>query len=138
MTIDNIYNPRLVRIQLQTSKTDPFNHHPPMYRGRLMPSGSTFVMAHIQREILRPTISATVRSTLTRARLVTKIRKALSHLGLEAKHFSGHSFRKGIATTAAAQGISDSHIKKDLGPLEELRISTLSTTLRWSCRMSLT
>ena len=48
---------------------------------------------------------------LTRARLVTELRKALADLGLEAQQFSGHSFQKGTATTAAAQGIPDSQIK---------------------------
>ena len=48
---------------------------------------------------------------LTRTRLVKELRTVLSELGLEAELFSGHSFRKGAATTAAARGISDSQIK---------------------------
>ena len=49
---------------------------------------------------------------LTRARLVAELRRALSTRNTKnADRFSGHSFRSGVATTAAAHGIEDSQIK---------------------------
>ena len=41
---------------------------------------------------------------LTRARLVVEVKQALTTAGVEACHYSGHSFRSGAATTAAKQG----------------------------------
>ena len=48
---------------------------------------------------------------LTRQRFVSSIRQTLSDLGLDTSLYSGHRFRIGAATTAAAQGISDALIK---------------------------
>ena len=45
---------------------------------------------------------------MTRERLVSCIRRALSDAGIG---YSGHSFRIGAATTAALAGIEDSTIK---------------------------
>ena len=50
-------------------------------------------------------------SFLTRDRLVSAIRRALSSAGIETTGFSGHSFRVGAATTAAVVGVEDSTIK---------------------------
>ena len=52
-------------------------------------------------------------SFLTRAtcRFVVMIRSALLQAGIDAKPFLGHSFRIGVATTAALCGIQDSLIK---------------------------
>ena len=41
-----------------------------------------------------------------------ELRKALRNIGVEeAKRYSGHSFRSGVATTAAVNGIEDHQIK---------------------------
>ena len=48
---------------------------------------------------------------LTRARFVEAVRRALVAAGIEAQSYSGHSFRIGAATTAAAKGVPDSLIK---------------------------
>ena len=45
------------------------------------------------------------------APLVSHLRGALSHLGIDGTHFSGHSFRIGAASTAAHAGFSDSFIQ---------------------------
>ena len=48
---------------------------------------------------------------LTRDRFVEAIRRALTTMGHNCAHYSGHSFRIGAATTAARQGIQDTLIK---------------------------
>jgi len=48
---------------------------------------------------------------LTRSKFVAKLRVVLSEVGIECSKYSGHSFRIGAATTAAARGIQDSLIK---------------------------
>ena len=48
---------------------------------------------------------------LTRARFVELVRAALRKAGVEHEKYSGHSFRIGAATTAAAKGIEDCIIK---------------------------
>ena len=50
-------------------------------------------------------------SPLSRQRLVLELRQALSASGITCDAFSGHSFRIGAATTAAAKGIEDSAIR---------------------------
>ena len=48
---------------------------------------------------------------LTRSCFVTWLREALVNAGLESQQYSGHSFRAGAASTAAAMGLEDSLIK---------------------------
>ena len=50
-------------------------------------------------------------TALTRPALVREIRRALLAAGVDASPYSGHSFRIGAATTAAAVGVEDSVIK---------------------------
>ena len=50
-------------------------------------------------------------TALTRASFVDRVRKALKEAGMDADKFSGHSFRIGAASTAAARGVEDSLIK---------------------------
>ena len=51
------------------------------------------------------------REPLTRELLVQHLREALTNAGIDASKFSGHSFRIGAASTAAALGVEDSLIK---------------------------
>ena len=53
-------------------------------------------------------------SFLTRDNFVTEVRRVLDGAGIEASHYSGHSFRIGAATTAALAGVQD-HMIKTLG-----------------------
>ena len=48
---------------------------------------------------------------LLRASFVNRVQKALKESGIDADKFSGHSFRIGAASTAAARGVEDSLIK---------------------------
>ena len=50
-------------------------------------------------------------SPLSRSRLVSELRKALSSIRLNCDVYAGHSFRIGAATTAASRGLEDSTMK---------------------------
>ena len=115
ITIDSVRNPRLARIRLQISKTDPFREGAiitlPRTEDDLCPVAALLSWLVYRGKSSGPLFLLQSGAPLTRTRLVTELRKVLSDLGLEAEHFSGHSFRKGAATTAAARGIPDSQIK---------------------------
>jgi len=64
---------------------------------------------------------------LTRQRFVESVRDALCKAGIDQTKYSGHSFRIGAATTAAAKGLEDSLIKtlgrwRSLAYLQYVRI----------------
>ena len=113
--LDSICNPRLIRIRLATSKTDPFREgamiNLPRTEDDLCPVAALLSWLVYRGGSPGPLFLFQSGASLTRARLVTELRKVLSDVGLEAENFSGHSFRKGAATTAAAHGVPDSQIK---------------------------
>ena len=77
-----------------------------------MPSSRFTYMDSLQRRFARPPIFLfRSGSHLTRAAFVRELWKALLGVGWDPNYYSGHSFRRGAATTAAASGIPDSHIK---------------------------
>ena len=47
---------------------------------------------------------------LTRSGSISQLRGVLSDAGIDNTHYTGHSFRIGAASTAAAKGIEDSKI----------------------------
>ena len=49
--------------------------------------------------------------SLSRESLVQRLRATLSKAGINPSHFSGHSFRIGAASTAAARGIGESTVQ---------------------------
>ena len=58
---------------------------------------------------------------------MTAVKEALDAAGVESGQYSGHSFRIGVATTAAARGLEDSTVRtlgrwKSLAYLEYIRI----------------
>ena len=115
VTIDSIHNPRLARIRLQTSKTDPFREGAtitlPRTEDDLCPVAALLSWLIYRGKSSSPLFMLQSGAPLTRARLVNELRKVLADLGLEAELFSGHSFWRGAAMTAAARGIPDSQIK---------------------------
>ena len=115
LEIDNFRDPRVVKLHLRRSKTDPFREgttiNIPHTGDDLCPVAA--LLSWLVYRGQAPGLFFFMQSgtPLTRPRLVTELRGVLRELGLEAEHFSGHSFRKGAATTAAAQGVADSQIK---------------------------
>jgi hypothetical protein len=106
-----------VRLRIKQSKTDPFRTGAFAFLGRtdndLCPVAA--VIAYLARRGATPGPLFILEdgSPLSRQRLVSELRRAISAPGINCDVFSGHiSFRIGAATTAAAKGVEDSTIRK--------------------------
>ena len=115
--IDKNVDPKVIFVRIKCSKTDPFRQG---YTIRLGITGKDIcaVRALLHYLPLRggdagPLFRHATGSPLTRATLTTWLRNAVARAGLQG-NFSGHSFRIGAATSAAAAGIPD-HLIKTLG-----------------------
>ena len=80
-----------------------------------------------QRPACRPLFKFQDGRFLTRQRLVTAVRDALRSAGVQPGLYSGHSFRIGATTTAAARGVEDSVVMtlgrwRSLAYLEYIKI----------------
>ena len=71
--------------------------------------GHTYNTLHLL--IIGSTTIQSMCSPLTRQKLVHHLCEAISQLGMNTAGYSGHSFRIGAASTAAAVGFSDSIIQ---------------------------
>ena len=105
----------MLRVHLQQSKSDPFRHGVDIYLGRtdstLCPVAAILAYVATRPAVPGPFFMYRDGSPLTRDKLVTAVRKALTKAGLDHSGYSGHSFRIGAATSAARAGLSDSLIK---------------------------
>ena len=115
IAVDHHQDPSVVQVRLKQSKTDPFRRGVSIYLGRTQ-TDLCPVVAILAYIAVRPAVNGPLfvfkdGSFLTRDRLVSAIRRALSAAGINTTGFSGHSFRIGAATTAAVVGVEDSTIK---------------------------
>ena len=115
ITVDNPDNPRVVRITIKQSKTDPFRKGIDLYLGRtftdLCPVTSLMNYLFMGHTREGPLFRFKDGRPLTRQCLVVAVREALQKAGVDQSRYCGHSFRIGAATTAAAKGMEDSIIK---------------------------
>ena len=117
VVLDSHVDPSALEVKLKASKTDPFRQGVTVVVGRTnSPVGLCPVVANVAYMVARgatPGVYFTFGDgrLLTRDRFVRVIRSALAQAGVDASLYSGHSFRIGAATTAAARGIPDSLIK---------------------------
>lgn len=115
IAIDSRQDPQIMTILLRRSKTDPFGTGTRLYLGRtgnkLCPISAMLAYLAIRPHVAGPLFILQDGTPLTRGRLVTHLRQALSQLNVNATNFSGHSFRIGAATAAARAGLSDSLIQ---------------------------
>ena len=115
VTVDLIEDPRMLKVRLKASKTDPFRAGIDVFIGRTDEEVCpvTAVLAYMARRGpgAGPFFKFQDGRPLTRARLVTEVKRALTAAGVDCRGYSGHSFRSGAATTAAQQGIGDATIK---------------------------
>ena len=119
--VNDVSAPSFLVVTLKASKTDPFRLGVSVYLGKtdqpLCPIAAVlaYMVARGDRE--GAFFHFADGRLLTRTRFVTAVRAALTEQGVDARRYSGHSFRIGAATTAAARGIPD-HLIKIMGRWE--------------------
>ena len=135
IAVDSHTNPTLLSVHLKRSKTDPFRQGVDICIGRtsndLCPLSAILAYMALRGPGPGPLFRFADRRPLTRARLVQELRQVLAEVGICTSQFSGHSFRIGAATTAAAKGLEDSTIKM-LGRWESSAYTTYIKTPRES------
>ena len=116
VAVDSRQDPQVLTIFLRRSKTDQFGTGSYIYLGRtgtiLCPVAAVLAYLSIRPSTPGPLFIFHDGTPLSRAQLISHLRDALSQVGVKATNFSGHSFRIGAASTAAAAGLSDSFIQK--------------------------
>ena len=116
IAVDSHVNPTVVRVLLRKAKNDPFGKGVNIFLGRVEGSSLCPVAAVLQFLALRSS-SLFIHengSPLSRSTFVGKVKEALAAASIPQQNYSGHSFRIGAATSAAAAGVPD-HVIKLLG-----------------------
>lgn len=115
IAVDNVSHPTFMKVGIKQSKTDPFRKGTEIIIGRtggaLCPVAATLSYMVLRGPGSGPFFMFRDGRPLTRQRFVTALRDILQQVGIDSSKYSGHSFRIGAATTAAARGIQDSLIK---------------------------
>ena len=115
ISVVNIGQPGAVQVRIKASKTDPFRKGVDIFLGRtsnsLCPVAALLAYLVIRSKSLGPLFCMANGAYLTRDLFVREVCKVLIAVGIDQSKYSGHSFRIGAATTAAAAGIADSTIK---------------------------
>jgi len=112
VTVDNIWDPKLVKIYLKKSKTDQFREGIDVYIARtyckLYPVAALLSWLVVCSNSLGVLFRFSSGKPLTRSAFVQELISATCR---DPSGFSGHSFCSEAAITAAMKGISDSNIK---------------------------
>ena len=115
VALDDLVNPTVVRVHIKASKTDPFRQGVYVYLGvtgnDLCPVATVSAYLAVHGREPGPFFRFVSGTALTRDALIRQLRSALSQFDVDISQYSGHSFRIGAATTAAAVGLEDSLIK---------------------------
>ncbi|KAG9219447.1 hypothetical protein CCMSSC00406_0005341 [Pleurotus cornucopiae] len=111
-------NPEFLILTLPSSKTDPFRKGVPIFVAAA-PGSVTCPVSALKALISRdprspkePLFSHYHDGPLTRQLFIGTLHTHLLTAGYDAKAFSGHSFRRGAATAAAAAGLADHEIQQ--------------------------
>ena len=117
LQVDCLLNPSCLKIHIKCSKTDPFRSGCDIYLGKgnsdLCPLAAISSYLHVRGEAPGPLFLFRDGRPLSRQILASKVQHILHSAGYSGT-YSGHSFRIGAATTAAACGVPD-HLIKTLG-----------------------
>ena len=117
VAVDNHQNPTMISVHLKKSKTDQEMTGMTLYVGRtkqdICPVSAvlTYLVKRRGHSQNGPLFIREDGSPLSKVALVGWLRTTLTAAGMDASRFSGHSFRIGAASTAAARGIADSTIQ---------------------------
>lgn len=114
---DSLVNPTCFKVRIKCSKTDPFRLGCDIYLGRtegaVCPIRALGHYLTVRGSAEGPLFTFGDGRPLSRQQLSSTVQSILSAAGYSGV-YSGHSFRIGAATTAAAQGVPD-HLIKTLG-----------------------
>ena len=110
--------PSRMEVQIKASKTDPFRQGISLFIGKVA-SDLCQVSAMLAYLVVRGCHAGPL--------FKFSVKEALDVAGVESGQYSGHSFRIGAATTAAARGLEDSTVRtlgrwRSLAYLEYIRI----------------
>ena len=115
VAVDNAFSPTVVSIQLKRSKADPFMRGVKLVLGithdDICPVTALLPYLAIRGPAPGPLFRWEDLSPLSKPKFVDHVRQALQSANVPAQLYSGHSFRIGVATTAASAGIPDSTIQ---------------------------
>lgn len=113
----DIANPTHARLSLPASKTDPFHKGVSIYLAAA-PGAATCPIAALKHlfkddvaDLDGPLFRNPDGSALTHDFFVATVREALQAARYNSQEFSGHSFRRGAASSAAAPGYQDHEIQ---------------------------
>ena len=115
IAVDSIQQPSFIQVTLKGSKTDQARQGIKLFVGRtnndLCPVAAMLTYLSVRGFDRGPLFKTEQGLPLTRAKLVALLKTALTAAGIDPTRYSGHSFRIGAATTAAANGVSDATIQ---------------------------
>ena len=105
----------MIRIHLKRSKTDPLGKGINIFLGAtgqdICPVTALSNFLFVRPKGQGPLFVLADGAPLLRSQFIEKVRKALSYANIDEGKYSGHSFRIGAATSAAAAGVPDHMIK---------------------------
>ena len=115
ISLDSAAHPRVIIVRIKASKTDQFRQGCDVHLGRtdneLCPVAALLAYISARGTEPGPLFHFQSKAPLSREALVRELRTALQRAGMDPSPYSGHSFRSGAASTAAAAGVQDSLIK---------------------------
>lgn len=115
VAVDDVSNPRMIKVTIKASKTDPFRQGVDIFIGRtfneLCPVAAVLSYLARRGNNQGPLFRFEDGRLLTRDRFVTQVRLALSAAGINCRAYAGHSFRIGAATAAGRCGLPPATIK---------------------------
>ncbi len=119
--VDDPFHPSRLEVRIKASKTDQFRQGISLFIGRvtsdLCPVSATLAYMVVRGKEAGPLFRFCDSRPLTRQHLVTAVNDALDEAGVDPGQYSGHSFRIGAATTAAAK-----ELVSDPRQVEESRV----------------
>ena len=115
ISVDNPTNPAIIQLSIKQSKTDPFRQGVNIYLGVtgniLCPVTALLNYLSIRGNHSGLLFHFSDHSPLTKNKFTSTVRDILTKVGIDSTQYSGHSFRIGAASTAAANGVEDSIIQ---------------------------
>ena len=115
VTLDNTHSPKVVRLHIKQSKTDPFRKGTHIHLGRMYqnvcPVQVMLLYLAIRGKQPGPLFVLSDNTMLTRHYVASALKDTISKLNLDTHSYNTHGFRIGAATSAKQAGISDTHNK---------------------------